>query len=134
MCSGITLPIGFLIVKSCRDTIAEEIIESARMYGVDFHRVFFGFRAAGHSMPGHGAHFRIITAWNEPRYASLLSQDSRPQTVRAGMRNFLSSYSANYPQAFAATVMANASAIIAYAFLSNRVITGHDRRDPQVNS
>jgi raffinose/stachyose/melibiose transport system permease protein len=36
VCGGITLPIGFLIVKACPDTIAEEIIESARMYGVKF--------------------------------------------------------------------------------------------------
>ena len=42
VCGGITLPIGFLIVKACPDTIAEEIAESAPMYGSHFHRVLFG--------------------------------------------------------------------------------------------
>jgi len=134
VCGGITLPIGFLIVKACPDTIAEEIAESAPMYGVTFPpgvvRVVVPLTVRGLAT---ARIFLLITAWNESRYANLLSQDSGAQAAHVGMRNFLSFYSANYPQAFAATVMAIAPAIIAYAFSSNRVITGHDRRDPQVN-
>jgi hypothetical protein len=105
--------------------IPVEIIEPARMDRATFHRVFLRI-VVPLTVPGLAAAsiFLVITAWNELLYASLLSQDSQAQTIQVGIGKFLASYSANYPQAFAATVMAIAPTIIAYAFLSNRVITG----------
>jgi len=123
--SGITLPTAFLIIKTYMDTIPHEIIESAQIDGASFHGVFFRVVVP---LTGPGlataAIFLTIAAWNELLYANLLSENQSAQTLQVGIRNFLASYAANYPQAFAATVMAIAPTILAYAFLSNRVITG----------
>jgi raffinose/stachyose/melibiose transport system permease protein len=123
--SGITLPTGFLIIKTYMDTIPKEIIESAQIDGASFHTVFFRI-VVPLSTPGlaTAAIFLAIAAWNELLYANLLSQDQSAQTLQVGIRNFLTSYAANYPQAFAATLMAIAPTVLAYAVLSNRVITG----------
>jgi raffinose/stachyose/melibiose transport system permease protein len=102
-----------------------EIIGPARLDGATFHRVSLRI-VVPLTVPGlaTASIFLVITARNELLYASLLSRDSQAQTIQVGIRKLLASCSANHPQAFAATVMAIAPAIIAYAFLSNRVITG----------
>jgi raffinose/stachyose/melibiose transport system permease protein len=45
-------------------------------------------------------------------------------TVQVGIRYFVTTYAANYPEAFAATVMAIIPPIVLYVLLSDRVIEG----------
>jgi raffinose/stachyose/melibiose transport system permease protein len=77
-------------------------------------------------MPGvvTAAIFLLITTWNELLFATVLTQDEHAQTVQVGVRFFLTTYAANYPQAFAATLMSIAPTIVVYVLLSNRVIGG----------
>ncbi len=107
------------------DTIPHELMEAAHIDGASFHRTFLNIILPV-SYPGivTASIFLMITAWNELLFAMLLTQDESARTVQAGIRFFLTTYSANYPEAFATTVMAILPTILAYIFLSDRVIEG----------
>ena len=102
-----------------------ELLEAARVDGASFHRIFRSI-VAPLTMPGvvTAAIFLLITCWNELLFASVLTEDQAAQTVQVGIRFFLTTYAANYPLAFAATVMAILPTVVVYVFLSNRVIGG----------
>ncbi len=123
--AGISFPLGLLIVKTYMDTIPGELLEAGRIEGASFHRVFLSV-VLPITMPGivTAAIFLTITSWNELLFASILTQSERSQTIQVGIRYFLTTYSANYPEAFAATVMAIAPTVLVYVFLSDRVISG----------
>jgi raffinose/stachyose/melibiose transport system permease protein len=123
--AGIFFPTGFLIIKAYMDTTPEEILEAARADGASFHRIFATI-VTPLTMPGvvTAAIFLLITTWNELLFATVLTQDERAQTVQVGVRFFLTTYAADYPLAFAATVMSIAPTIVVYVLLSNRVIGG----------
>jgi raffinose/stachyose/melibiose transport system permease protein len=123
--AGISFPTGFLIIKTYMDTIPRELLEAAHIDGASFHRAFFNV-ILPISYPGivTAAIFLLITAWNELLFATLITQDESARTVQAGIRFFLTTYAANYPQAFASTVMAIVPTILVYIFLSERVIEG----------
>ncbi len=123
--AGISFPLCFLIIKTYMDTIPFELLEAASIDGASFHQVFLRL-IVPLCIPGMvtAAIFLIITAWNELLFASLLTQDETAQTVQVAIRYFLSTYSANYPQAFAGTVMSIIPTIVAYVLLSDRVIEG----------
>lgn len=121
--AGLFFPLGFLVIKSYMDTTPMEILEAARVDGASFHRIFRSI-VAPLSAPGAvtAGIFLMITAWNELLFASILTQDASAQTVQVGVRYFLTAYSANYPVAFAATVMAIAPTVVIYMVLSERIV------------
>jgi raffinose/stachyose/melibiose transport system permease protein len=123
--AGVSFPLGFLIIKTYMDTIPTELLEAGRLDGASYHRIFLKI-VLPISVPGivTAAIFLVITAWNELLFASILTEDQNSQTVQVGVRYFLSTYSANYPQAFAATVMAIIPTMLVYIFLSDRIIQG----------
>jgi len=121
--AGLFFPLGFLVIKTYMDTTPVEILEAARIDGASFHRVFRSI-VAPLTAPGAvtAGIFLMITAWNELLFASILTQDASAQTVQVGVRYFLASYSANYPVALAATVVAIAPTIVIYVLLSERIV------------
>lgn len=92
------------------------------MDGAGFHRIFFFF-AVPLSGPGivTAAILIVINAWNELLFAQILTETADAQTVQVGMRDFLTTYNANYPLAFAATVIAIAPTVVVYLLLSEKV-------------
>jgi raffinose/stachyose/melibiose transport system permease protein len=121
--SGMFFPIGFLVVKGYVDSIPREIIDAGRSDGAGFHQVFRHI-VVPLSVPGAATAgiFVMISAWNELFYALILTQDSSSQTVQVGMRYFLTTYNADYPLAFAFTVMSMIPTILVFVILSDRVI------------
>lgn len=121
--AGLFFPTGFLIIKTYMDTTPLEILEAARMDGAGFHTVFRRI-VAPLTAPGAvtAGIFLVITTWNELLFASILTQDSSAQTVQVGVRYFLSTYSADYPLAFAATVISIAPTVVVYTVLSERIV------------
>jgi raffinose/stachyose/melibiose transport system permease protein len=121
--AGLFFPLGFLVVKAYMDTTPPEILEAARVDGASFHSVFrrivVPLTAPGAVTAGI---FLMITTWNELLFASILTQDTSSQTVQVGIRFFLTTYAANYPQAFAATVIAIAPTVVVYMLLSERIV------------
>jgi raffinose/stachyose/melibiose transport system permease protein len=121
--AGLFFPLGFLIVKTYMDTTPAEIFEAARIDGASFHSIFFRI-AAPLTSPGAitAGIFLMITAFNELLFASILTTDADAQTVQVGVRYFLTTYSANYPLAFAATVIGIAPTVVIYMILSDRIV------------
>jgi raffinose/stachyose/melibiose transport system permease protein len=121
--AGLFFPLGFLVVKAYMDTTPTEILEAARVDGASFHAIF---RRIVVPLTSPGAVtagiFLMITTWNELLFASILTQDTSSQTVQVGIRVFLTTYAANYPQAFAATVIAIAPTVVVYMLLSERIV------------
>jgi raffinose/stachyose/melibiose transport system permease protein len=121
--AGLFFPLGFLIVKTYMDTTPGEILEAARVDGAGFHSIFARI-VLPLTAPGAvtAAIFLLISAFNELLFASILTQDTNAQTIQVGVRYFLSTYSADYPLAFAATVISIAPTIVLYAILSDRIV------------
>lgn len=121
---GISMPVGFLIVKGYMDTIPYELLEAARVDGASFHGILRRVMLPL-SWPGlaTAAIFLTINAWNELLFANLLSSGPSSQTLQVGILTYITGYAVNYPQAFAATVIAMAPAIVVYAVLSDRIST-----------
>lgn len=121
--AGLFFPLGFLIVKTYMDTTPLEILEAAQIDGAGFHTIFVRI-VAPLTAPGAvtAAIFLMISAFNELLFASILTQDTNAQTVQVGVRYFLSTYSANYPLAFAATVISIAPTVVVYIILSDRIV------------
>lgn len=121
--AGVFFPLGFLIVKTYMDTTPPEILEAARIDGAGFHSIFLRIvmplTAPGAVTAGI---FLLITAFNELLFASILTEDASAQTVQVGVRYFLTTYSADYPLAFAATVISIAPTVVIYIILSDRIV------------
>lgn len=121
--AGLFFPLGFLIVKTYMDTTPVEIFEAARIDGAGFFTIF-GRIVVPLTSPGAvtAGIFLMISAFNELLFASILTQDTNAQTVQVGVRYFLTTYSANYPLAFAATVISIAPTVVLYMILSDRIV------------
>ncbi|MFT4285041.1 MAG: carbohydrate ABC transporter permease [Protaetiibacter sp.] len=121
--AGLFFPLGFLIVKTYMDTTPPEILEAARIDGAGFHTIFarivMPLTAPGAVTAGI---FLLITAFNELLFASILTEDQSAQTIQVGVRYFLATYSADYPLAFAATVISIAPTVVIYIILSDRIV------------
>jgi raffinose/stachyose/melibiose transport system permease protein len=123
--AGVSLPLSVLIVKTYMDSIHKEILEASFMDGASVHRTFSGV-ILPISYPGMttAGIFLMITAWNELLFASLLTQSEATRTLQVAIRFFLTTFSANYPVAFAAMVIGILPTIVIYSLLSEKIIGG----------
>ncbi|HID31404.1 MAG TPA: carbohydrate ABC transporter permease [Desulfobacterales bacterium] len=123
--AGISMPLSLLVIKTYMDTIPQEIIEAARIDGANFHQIFWNI-ILPLSRPGivTASIFLMITAWNELLFANLLTQSDVNRTVQVAIRFFLTTFEANYARAMAGTVVSILPTIVAYMFLSNRIMEG----------
>lgn len=123
--AGVSLPLSIMIIKSYMDSIQKELLEASFIDGAGVHRTFFRI-ILPLSYPGMSTAsiFLMITAWNELLFASLLTQSEATRTLQVAIRFFLTTFSANYPVAFAAMVIAILPTIVIYIFLSDRIIGG----------
>ncbi|WP_419875883.1 carbohydrate ABC transporter permease [Candidatus Pristimantibacillus sp. PTI5] len=123
--AGVSLPLSILIVKTYMDSIQKEMLEASFIDGASVHRTFLSV-ILPISYPGMttASIFLMITAWNELLFASLLTQSEGTRTLQVAIRFFLSTFSANYPVAFAAMVIAVLPTIVIYSLLSEKIIGG----------
>ncbi|WP_424769219.1 carbohydrate ABC transporter permease [Paenibacillus sp. sgz302251] len=123
--AGVSLPLSILIVKTYMDSIQKEILEASFIDGASVHRTFLSVILPV-SYPGMttAGIFLMITAWNELLFASLLTQSEGTRTLQVAIRFFLTTFSANYPVAFAAMVIAIIPTIVIYSLLSEKIIGG----------
>lgn len=123
--AGVSLPLSILIIKTYMESIQKEILEASFIDGASIHRTFRSV-ILPISYPGMttASIFLMITAWNELLFASLLTQSEGTRTLQVAIRFFLSTFSANYPVAFAAMVIAVVPTIVIYSLLSEKIIGG----------
>lgn len=123
---GISLPTSFLIVSTyMRDAVKSELIEASYLDGATLHQSFV-LIVVPISMRGviTACIFLLIIGWNELLYALLLSQSDGSRTVQVAISFLVATYTANFPQAFAAMVLAVLPIIVIYAFLNKRIVAG----------
>ncbi len=124
--AGMTMPLAFLIIQSyMKNSTPKELIEAALLDGASFHQIFFKV-----SIPlSRGGIitaviFLVITFWNELLYALLLSQSEGSRTIQIAISSLISTYAANYPQAFAAITISISPIILVYVVLNKYIVSG----------
>lgn len=124
--AGMTMPLAFLIIQSYMESSTpKELIEAALLDGASFHQIFFKI-----SIPlSRGGVitaviFLVITFWNELLYALLLSQSESSRTIQIAISSLISTYAANYPQAFAAITISIFPIILVYVVLNKYIVSG----------
>jgi raffinose/stachyose/melibiose transport system permease protein len=123
--AGMSIPMSLLIIKSYMDSIPREILEASYIDGASYHRRFFSM-VVPLTVPGimTAGIFLTIISWNELLFANLLTESDNSRTVQVAIRFFLASFHANYPEAFAAMLVAIVPTIVAYVFLSRWIVAG----------
>jgi raffinose/stachyose/melibiose transport system permease protein len=124
--AGMTLPLSFLIIQTyMRINVPRDIIEAASLDGASFHQIFIRI-AIPLSRGGTitAVVFLTITFWNELLYALLFSQSEGSRTIQIAISSLISTYAANYPQAFAAITISIAPIIVVYAMLNKYIVSG----------
>lgn len=124
--AGMTLPLSFLIIQTyMRISVPQEVIEAANLDGASFHQIFVRI-AVPLSRGGviTAVVFLTITFWNELLYALLFSQSEGSRTIQIAISSLISTYAANYPQAFAAITVSIAPIILVYAVLNRYIVSG----------
>ncbi|PZE21614.1 carbohydrate ABC transporter permease [Paenibacillus xerothermodurans] len=123
--AGVSLPLSVFIIKNYMDSIPYEITEAAFIDGAGIHANFWQIILPV-SYPGivTASIFLMITAWNELLFANLLTQSEGTRTLQVAIRFFLTTFQANYPQAFAAMIIAIVPTVVVYVCLSEKIIGG----------
>jgi len=123
---GIATPTGFLIVNTyMRDAVRTELIEASCLDGASLHQSFLRI-VAPISMRGVATAcvFLVIMSWNELLYALLLSQGDQSRTVQVAISFLVATYAANFPNAFAAMIIAMLPIVIIYIFVNKQIVSG----------
>lgn len=123
--AGMSAPMSFLIVKTYMDSIPKEVLEASHIDGSSFHRTFLSI-ILPLTVPGMvtAAIFLMIISWNELLFAVLLTQSDAARTVQVAIQFFLAAFHADYPEAFAAMIIAILPTVVAYVLLSKRIVAG----------
>lgn len=123
--TAISLPLSFIIIKTYMDTIPYDILEAAYIDGASIHQIFIKIiLPLVYPAMITASILLIITGWNELLFANLLTQSEGTRTLQVAIRFFLSTFQANYAEAFAAMVIAIVPTIVVYIFLSDKIIKG----------
>jgi raffinose/stachyose/melibiose transport system permease protein len=108
-----------------QDIIKTDVIEASFLDGASLFQCFskvvapISFRGAITA-----AIILVINSWNELLYALLLSQNDKSRTVQVAISSLVATYSANFPQAFAAMIIAILPMILIYIFLNKHIVAG----------
>jgi len=123
--TGISLPISILILKAYMDTIPKEILESARIDGCSYHKIFTKIMLPL-AVPGMAtvAIFQFIAVWNEFLFASILTAKESARTLQVSIRFFMGAFQVDYASMFATMVITLMPAIVTFILLQERIISG----------
>jgi len=123
---AISLPSSFLIINNyMQDIVKTDILEASFLDGASFFECFTKIVTPISSRGAMTAAIILfINSWNELLYALLLSQSDRSRTVQVAISFLVATFSANFPQAFAAMIMAMLPIIVLYIFLNKRIVAG----------
>lgn len=123
---GISLPNGFLIIDAyMQDIVKTDVLEASFLDGASLFQCFSKIVVPISSRGAMTAAIILfINSWNELLYALLLSQNDTSRTVQVAISFLVATFSANFPQAFAAMVVAMLPIILIYVFLNKRIVAG----------
>ncbi len=123
--AGINLPITIMVVRGYMSTLPAALMESAHIDGASSFQTMTRI-ILPMSIPGivTACVFVVIQCWNELLFANILNQNDISRTLQVAIRSFLTTFEANYANAFAAMVLAILPTILIYSLLTNQIISG----------
>lgn len=120
-----TLPFGVWTVKTSFDNVPADIEDAARVDGVTrlgvLRRIFIPLAAPGLATAGI---FAFVVSWNEYLFASILAADVQTKTLPVGIAEWSSTYSIDWGQITAGSILTIVPAIIFSLFLGRFFVQG----------
>ena len=120
-----SLPVSVFIMSGFFKSIPNELMESACIDGCSIYRMFFRIALplsrTGLFVTGL---MTFINNWNELLLAMIFLMDDIKKTMPVSLTRFVSPYETNYPQMFAAIVLAIIPSIVVYSMFSNQIVDG----------
>lgn len=119
------LPTVIFILTGFFRTMPNEIFEAACIDGCSIYGCFFRIALplakVGFSVVGM---MTFVSTWNELLFAMVFISDTAKKTLPVTLTYFVSPYSTNYVQMFAAIVIAVFPTILVYSLFSNQIVEG----------
>ena len=120
-----SLPVSVFIMSGFFRSIPNELMEAACIDGCSIYRMFFRIALplsrTGLFVTGL---MTFINNWNELLLAMIFLMDDIKKTMPVSLTRFVSPYETNYPQMFAAIVIAIIPSIVVYSMFSNQIVDG----------
>ena len=120
-----SLPITIFILMGFFTNMPKELIEAACIDGSTIYGCFFKIALplskSGLFVTGL---MTFVANWNELLVAMVFNSDDQKRTLPVTLTAFVSPYSTNYVQMFAAIVIAVVPTIVVYCMFSNKIVAG----------
>ncbi|WP_295080913.1 carbohydrate ABC transporter permease [Ruminococcus sp.] len=120
-----SLPITIFIMTGFFKSIPNELIECACIEGANifqiFYRICLPLGKTGLCVTGL---MTFIGNWNELLVAMVFISDEAKKTLPVALSKFVGPHGTNYPQMFAAIIIALLPTIIVYCAFSNQIVDG----------
>ena len=120
-----SLPVSVFIMSGFFRSIPNELMEAACIDGCSIYRIFFRIALplsrTGLFVTGL---MTFINNWNELLLAMIFLMDDVKKTMPVSLTRFVTPYETNYPQMFAAIVIAIIPSVIVYSLFSNQIVEG----------
>ena len=120
-----SLPITIFILRGFFASLPKELYEAAFIDGCSIYGCFFkiALPLAGTGLAVTGL-MTFVGNWNELLVAMVFNSDPLKKTLPVALTAFVSPYSTNYTQMFAAIVIAVLPTIVVYCMFSNKIVSG----------
>ncbi len=119
------VPFCVWMLKSYMDTIPKDIVEAARIDGLNEFGIFYKI-IVPLSMPGIvvTSFFAFITAWNEFMFAMTFITKKELYTIPVGLKTFLSQFDTSWHYLSAGAVVITIPALIIFLFAQKKLVDG----------
>jgi len=120
-----SLPLTIYIMAGFFKGMPQELFEAACIDGCSIYRIFFSIALplAKTGMFVTGL-MTFVSNWNELLLAMVFISDTNNKTLPVTLTYFVSPYSTNYVQMFAAIIIAILPTIVVYCLFSNQIVAG----------
>jgi len=120
-----SLPLTIYIMAGFFKGMPQELFEAACIDGCSIYRIFFSIALplAKTGMFVTGL-MTFVSNWNELLLAMVFISDTNKKTLPVTLTYFVSPYSTNYVQMFAAIIIAILPTIVVYCLFSNQIVAG----------
>jgi raffinose/stachyose/melibiose transport system permease protein len=123
--TAFNLPITIMIMLGFYETLPREVEEAAVMDGASIHHIFFRITLPMTSpIIVTAAIINMIYNWNEFVFVNTFISSDTYKTLTVGIQNFIGQYTTDWGAIGATLVISILPILIAFFFLSNRIVEG----------
>lgn len=123
--TAFNLPVTIMICLGFYQSIPREVEEAAVVDGATIHQIFLRVTLPMTTpVLATTAIINTIYNWNEFVFANTFISSDKYKTLTVGIQNFIGQYTTNWGGIGATLVLSFVPLLIAYLFLSNRIVEG----------